>query len=84
MSTTIYIAMIHDRHAEPEAYPFSTAEGAIAFAREAAEVNARDPQDIEESAIDGWLFYARYSGEGDSVWVTADELDDATQGEGWE
>jgi hypothetical protein len=71
----VYIAIVNDRHADPEARPFSTAEAAITYARAAARENARRPDDVEEHPIDGWLYYARYSVEGDNVWVVAQELD---------
>jgi hypothetical protein len=70
----IYIAMICDRHTDPEAYPFSTAEAAILYARNEAEAYAYDADDIEEEQVDGWLYHARYSGEGDSVWVVEKDL----------
>lgn len=73
--TTIYIAMINDRHTDPEPYPFSTAEAAIAYAKACAAEYARNPDYIEAQPIDGWLYYASYSTEGDSVWVVAKDLD---------
>jgi hypothetical protein len=76
MATTIYVAMIADRHTDPEPYPFTTAEQAIAYARQAAHANARSPEAVEESDIDGWLYHATYSTEGDAVWVLAKTLDE--------
>ena len=73
---TVYIVMIEDRHTDPQAYVFSTAERAIAYAKRAAEENATDPEDIEEQAVKDWLYYAVYSVEGDSVWVIARVLDE--------
>lgn len=73
---TIYIAMINDRHADPEARLFSTADAAIGYARATARENASGPDDVTEPPIpSGWLYYARYGVEGDSVWVVATELD---------
>jgi len=66
---TIYITMINDRHAEPEAYPFTTAECAITYAKRHAAEHAHDPGDIRERPIPGWLYHAWYSSEDDSVWV---------------
>lgn len=64
----VYVAMIADRHTDPEPYPFTTAEAAITFAKEAARRYAHDPKDITEEEIEGWLYYARY-GEDSAVWV---------------
>lgn len=72
--TTIYIAMVDDRHVDPEPHPFSTADAAIAYAKAACDEYAWHPEDIEEEPIDGWLYYARY-GEDSSVWVVAKQLD---------
>lgn len=73
--TTIYIAIVDDRHTDTEVYPFTTAEAAIAHARRQVEQNARSADDIEEQEIEGWLYHATYSGESDSAWVVAKELD---------
>lgn len=71
----IYIAIVEDRHTDTEVYPFSTPEAAIQFAWSEAEKNARRMEDIEEETIDGWLYYACYSTEGDCVRVVAKDLD---------
>jgi len=83
---TIYVAMVKDRHADPEAHLFSTADRAIAFAREYLEgcgdyKRYVDPDDATMSAADlataGWLFYACYSTEGDCIWVLPREVDES-------
>jgi hypothetical protein len=33
-------------------------------------------QDFEEKQIEGWLYYATYSCESDSVWVTERTIDE--------
>jgi len=70
----IYIAYIADRHTDVDAEVFTSPEPAIAFAKHAAKEYARFPEDYEESQIDGWLFYAQYSVEGDRVWVVEKTL----------
>jgi hypothetical protein len=78
----IFIAMVNDRHTEPEASLFSTYEKALAYAMAyLAEVNGQwndgengvDPDDktmdAEALTATGWLFYERYSTEGDSIWI---------------
>jgi hypothetical protein len=72
--TTVYVAMICDRHADPEPYVFTDAETAIAYAKREATEGARTPENIVEEPIQGWLYYARYSPEGDSVWVVEKHL----------
>ncbi len=69
----LYIAMIADRHSDPEPYPFTTPEAAIAFARREAEQLTNT--EVVEEPVAGWLYHATYSGEGDSVWVVERELD---------
>jgi hypothetical protein len=71
----LYVAMIEDRHTDPEPFVFSTPEAAVEFARSQAVNGARGGFEVEEEPIDGWLFYARYSDEGDSVWVIEKTLD---------
>lgn len=74
----IYIAMIADRHTDVEAHVFTQPAAAIAFARATAIENAHEGEaDLEEESIPSWLYYARYSPEGDSVWVVESELNGA-------
>lgn len=79
MDLTIYITIIEDRHSDTEAYPFDTADAAIAFAKKAANKLCRFPEDYEETEVEGWLFHARYSCEEDNVRVVAMKLNG-----GWE
>lgn len=77
MSTplTVYVAMINDRHSDPEPYLFSTAAEAIDYARRCAQEYAYEPASIDETPVDGWLYHARYSEESDVVWVLAKAVD---------
>jgi hypothetical protein len=72
----VYVAMINDRHTDPEPYVFTNAHAAIDYARREAKeyTNTDHPEDYEEREVNGWLFYASYSVEGDSVWVIEKEL----------
>ncbi len=72
--TTVYVAMINDRHAEPEPVVFSTPEAAIDYARTWAR-NHDHHGDFEESEVRGWLYHATYSVESDSVWVLERQVD---------
>jgi hypothetical protein len=73
----IWIVIIEDRHADVDAYPFSTEEAAITAAQKAVTDGARHPEDKDEwdtelnaaMLVDGWVFYTRYSSEGDCVRV---------------
>lgn len=74
--TTVYVAMICDRHTDPEPSVFTTPEAAIGYARAEVQDYARHPESIEEhEPPDGWLYYATWSNEGDSAWVLERELD---------
>ena len=76
--TTVYVAMINDRHADPEPFVFSTARAAIDYAKKAARENGHFPEDFEEPEVpDGWLYYATYSVEDDDVWVIEKQIDEA-------
>lgn len=68
----IYISMISDRHSDPVAYPFSTPEAAIDYARDWAHKHS---DEVKEPEIDGLLYYAVYNPEGDFVWVVEQVLD---------
>lgn len=70
---TIYLTIIEDRHTDVEVYPFSSKEKAVEYAKEYLETCGND---VRESVVDGWLYHAQYSPEGDSVWVVARELDE--------
>jgi len=71
---TIYVVMVQDRHTDTEPWVFDTAKAAIAAARQLAQELARRTEDYVEKPVAGWLFHARYSFEGDAVWVVAKEL----------
>lgn len=72
----LYVAMVQDRHTDPNAEVFTSPEAAIAYARQQATEGSRG-HGYEEAEIRGWLFYASYSPEGDSVWVVAKQLREA-------
>jgi hypothetical protein len=71
----VFLAFVNDRHTDPDAEAFTTAEAAITYARTTAQTFNRHPEDYREHPPpDGWLFSATYSVEGDSVWVVEKEL----------
>lgn len=74
--TPYYVAIVNERHSDTEPYLFITAEAAIAFARKEAAEYARTPEDVEESDIKGWLYYATWGNEGDCVWVIEKTFED--------
>jgi hypothetical protein len=74
--TDIYLVITEDRHADTEVTPFASPDEAVAFAGQQVVDNARHPEDITGEAgggyliaPDGWIWYCRYSSEGDSVRV---------------
>jgi hypothetical protein len=75
----IYIAIWNDRHSDTTAYPFSTAEKALAFARKKAKEYSRDEEDYWEKSYEdddsNWLLHATYSCEGDGISVEEREID---------
>jgi hypothetical protein len=82
MASDIYIVITEDRHADTEVTPFTYEGDAIRFAEQEVADNARHPESIEAEdrelsdavKADGWLWYCRYSSEGDSVRVVRREL----------
>jgi hypothetical protein len=70
----VYMLMIEDRHTDPDAQVFTTPAKAVAAA-EAYLVDIDRPDvEVEENPPGDWLFYARYSVEGDCVWIVEREL----------
>ena len=72
----IYLVNTEDRHADTTVEPFYNADKAVAEAKRLAKEYCRWDEDYEESYIDGWLFYANYSCEGDCVRVVEAEMAD--------
>jgi len=70
----IYIVLVEDRHDDVRIIPFSDKGIAITHARTLAKKYNHDPEDYEEEDIEGWLFFARYTCEGDSIRVIEAEL----------
>jgi hypothetical protein len=70
----VYAAIIEDRHVDTDVEIFTTDSSAIDWARNFAKKYARHQDDYQEVTIPGWLFYARYSVEGDKIHVVEKEL----------
>lgn len=74
----LYIVVIEDRHSDVKLHPFTCPEKAVSEAKRVAKEYCRHEEDYGEHDFgkdDGWLFYANYSCEGDSVTVMTTELD---------
>jgi len=74
--TDVWIVLVEERHADVEALPFSTEDGAMAAARGAAMENAVhgdvgwDAGELNDAMRrDGWVLYLPYGTEGDCVRV---------------
>ena len=74
LGVKLYVVIWKDHHTDTGAFVFSTAEKAIEFAKAKAREYARHG-DLTEENIKGWLYYGRYSCEGDSLHVIERELD---------
>lgn len=71
----IYSVIWKDRHADTTSKPFLDLDEAIAWARK----NVQDicsPEDYKESTINGWEFFAEYSGEGDCIYITSEFIEE--------
>jgi hypothetical protein len=81
----LYLVLVDNRHDDVTAHAFTRPEVAVDFARQHYEDNVPDDLSAEElkdagvgvEPVDGFLFHAVYSTEGDSVWVAPVELDAA-------
>ena len=74
----VYVAHLSDRHCDHQVKVFRKVKDSITHAEEWAKNGAEhnDCKVIEHrNPPDGWLYYARYSEEGDCVWVTEEELE---------
>lgn len=71
----IYIVVCDDRHDDLEFHAFTDEREAITEARKIAK-DYSDGRDYRESHDTGFLFYATYTGEGDSVIVVKTELNE--------
>jgi hypothetical protein len=71
-----YVVIIHDRHADLDVEVYVKPEVAIERARAWAKraANPDYPEDYQEQAIPGWLFYVKYSPEDNYVRVQECEL----------
>lgn len=79
----VYIVMLQDRHIAPVVEVWADKDKAIADAREIAkdEASLYEHRYVEEELTpmmkrSGWLYYACFSSEGDSVHVQEVELHD--------
>ncbi len=71
----VYLSFIDDRHSDTDATVFFSKEKAIEHAKQQAkEFAERNGEEVEEDSIPGWLYYAVYSSEGDSVWVREKDI----------
>jgi len=74
----LYTVIWEDHHCDVTAHPFTSPEKAVAEAKRIAKKYAREESDYEEFNYGkdaGWIFYAKYSCESDSVRVVTTELD---------
>lgn len=72
----LFIAICCDRHIDEVVRVFSTQESAVAYCKEFASEEELEEQELNASMVrNGWVYYATYSVEGDSVRVEKGTLD---------
>lgn len=76
MSKIFYVIILEDRHTDTEVAILEDKEKSIEIARKIAKENCSFKEDYKEEEIEGWIFYANYSCEGDSIRVIERELND--------
>jgi hypothetical protein len=72
----VYVAVIADRHADPQVRVFSTEDEAVGYARGCAHAYAYRESDVDERDVAGYVYDAAYS-ESDRVSVVACRVDGA-------
>lgn len=76
----LFTVLVQDRHSDPDVEVFVEKDDAIRRARVLVEEGARHPEDVEVEELnpamvrEGWVWFCRYSREGDSVTVMARQL----------
>lgn len=77
----LWIVLVEDRHAGPDALPFSTEERAVGYARETAREIVAHPERLVEPEVtpemreDGCVLLIEYSVESDRVTVLKRTVD---------
>ena len=75
----MFVVIWEDRHSDTEVYAFSKKSSAIKWAKRWAREADRH-KELDETMSDdmirgGWLYYGRYSSEGDNLRVVECEVD---------
>lgn len=72
----VWIVLVEDRHADVEAFPFSSEEMAFTYARDEVPDDARDGEELNDAMRrSGWALYLPYGSEGDHVRVVKRTMD---------
>lgn len=76
----VWVAIIEERHSDVDAEVFTAPDAAIGWTRRRITDFARNPEDVEEELTDrmrqaGWIYFASWSGEGDSAHIIEKETD---------
>lgn len=75
----VFVVITEDRHCDVNVELFYTSTGAINYAKKIANDNVTDSKDVEEGMTKlmkerGFIYFARYSTEGDCVSVKKKKL----------
>jgi len=77
MTTTVWVVMINDRHAEPEIKVFASQANATAWMWTEIRKFAYHANNLQESNIPGYDSYVRFSPEDNYAWVKGVEVEEA-------
>lgn len=72
---TVYLVILEDRHADVQVWVYSDKGDALEHAEEIVEEYGHEPDEPDEP-VEGWLFNATLSGEGDYVRVEEKVVND--------
>lgn len=73
----IYIAVCEDRFQGTLIRAFDNEDKAVDYAKKFVVDNAYSPGDIEKETVEGWIYFCKYAGDDDYVYVVKTRLNGA-------
>ena len=65
----MFVVLIEDRHVDINVELFEELDDAISYAKETANEYYQNKEDYREIEIKPWLFYVKFSCEGDNIHI---------------
>lgn len=81
MSNSVFVVVINERHSDTDVELFVSAQAAVIYARKLVREYAHPdyPGDVDETLSESmrksdWLYYGKWSGEGEHIFVVEREI----------